>query len=94
VPQLSDRPNPRSAFYAWKTTVAKRASYDAAVLAAPVVREAWTTAYFAGARDALKASAKLADLVPQMRDLIYWLESDYEWLDGSAVPEDEQKVTT
>ena len=74
------RPDPRSAWFAWKTNNPASAE---------VPREAFTAAYLMGARDAIKASAKLADLVPTLTQLIYWLESDPEWLTGAAIPDDE-----
>jgi hypothetical protein len=76
---VPDRPDPRSAFYAWKTTNPAKAED---------VREAWSAAYQMGARDAIKASARLADLAPMLAQLIMWLESDPEWLTGAAIPED------
>jgi hypothetical protein len=78
------RPDPRSAFYAWKTNNPAQAED---------VREVWSAAYLMGARDAIKASAKVAELTPMLALLVQWLESDPEWVSGSAVP-DEQKVTT
>jgi hypothetical protein len=76
---LPDRPDPRSAFYAWKATNPAKAED---------VREAWSAAYQMGARDAIKASAKLADLAPMLAQLIMWLESDPEWVTGAAIPDD------
>lgn len=78
------RPDPRSAFYAWKTLNPAQAED---------VKEVWSAAYLMGARDAIKASAKLAELAPMLGQLISWLESDPEWVDGSAVPDDDAKVT-
>jgi hypothetical protein len=72
------RPDPRSAFYAWKTSNPAKAED---------MREVWSAAYLMGARDAIKASAKLVELVPTLTNLIFWLESDPEWLNGDSVPE-------
>jgi len=81
-----ERPDPRSAFYAWKTTNPAKAED---------VREVWSAAYLMGARDAIKASAKLAELAPMLGQLIMWLESDPEWVTGEAVDDNEvTKVTT
>jgi hypothetical protein len=73
------RPDPRSAFYVWKATHPASAED---------VREVWSAAYLMGARDAIKASAKLAELAPMLAQLIMWLESDPEWLQGAAIPEE------
>jgi len=81
-----NRPDPRSAWFAWKTNNPAKAED---------VREVWSAAYLMGARDAIKASAKLSELAPMLAQLIYWLESDPEWVNGDAVAdEDEVKVTT
>jgi hypothetical protein len=71
------QPDPRSVFYAWKTTHPASAED---------MREVWSAAYLAGARDAIKASATLVNLVPTLTNLIYWLEFDPEWLEGAADP--------
>jgi hypothetical protein len=71
------RPDPRSAWYAWKTNNPAKAED---------VREVWSAAYLMGARDAIKASAALADIAPMLAQLIYWLESDPEWVTGAAEP--------
>ena len=71
------RPDPRSAFYAWKTNNPAKAED---------MREVWSAAYLMGARDAIKASARLVELVPTLTNLIYWLESDPEWLTGATDP--------
>ena len=86
MPSRSERPDPKRAFYGWKVNNPAKAED---------MREVWSAAYLMGARDAIKASAKLVELVPMLGNLIYWLESDPEWVDGSAVSdEDEAKVTT
>ena len=72
------RPDPRSAWYAWKATHPASAED---------VREVWSAAYLMGARDAIKASSRLVELVPTLTNLIYWLESDPEWLTGAAEPQ-------
>lgn len=74
----SDQPDPRSAFFAWKANNPAKAEE---------LKEVWSAAYLMGARDAIKASAKLVELVPTLTNLIYWLESDPEWVTGDAVPE-------
>lgn len=82
---MDRRPNPRAAFYAWKATNPAKAED---------IKEVWSAAYLMGARDAIKASAKLAELTPMLVLLIQWLESDPEWVTGEAIPDDAQKVTT
>ena len=72
------RPDPRSAYYAWKTNNPAKAED---------MREVWSAAYLMGARDAIKASSRLVELVPTLTNLIYWLESDPEWLTGAAEPQ-------
>jgi len=72
------RPDPRSAFYAWKNTVSETTAQD--------MREVWSAAYLMGARDAIKASAAISELVPMLALLIQWLESDPEWVTGAAEP--------
>jgi len=72
------RPDPRAAFYAWKATVSPTTAED--------MREVWSAAYLMGARDAIKASAKLSELTPMLAQLIMWLESDPEWVTGAAEP--------
>jgi hypothetical protein len=84
MPQL-DRPDPRSAFYAWKATNPAKAED---------IKEVWSAAYLMGARDAIKSSAKLAELAPMLGQLIMWLESDPEWVTGEAVPDDEPEGLT
>jgi hypothetical protein len=82
---MSDHPDPRSAWFAWKTNNPAKAED---------VREVWSAAYLMGARDAIKASAKLAELAPMLGQLIMWLESDPEWVTGEAVDDAEGvKVT-
>jgi len=71
------RPDPRSAWFAWKTANPAKAED---------VKEVWSAAYLMGARDAIKASSKLAELAPMLAQLIYWLESDPEWVTGAAEP--------
>jgi hypothetical protein len=75
-----NRPDPRAAFFAWKATHPASAED---------VKEVWSAAYLMGARDAIKASAKLAELAPMLGQLIMWLESDPEWVTGEAIPEDD-----
>ena len=72
------RPDPRSAYYAWKTNNPAKAED---------MREVWSAAYLMGARDAIKASSRLVELVPTLTNLIYWLESDPEWLTGAVEPQ-------
>lgn len=69
--------DPRSAWFAWKTNHPATAEN---------AQEAFVAAYMMGARDAIKASAQVSDLVPKLTQLIYWLESDYEGT-GEAIPE-------
>lgn len=77
------RPDPQGAWFAWKTLNPAKAED---------VREVWSAAYLMGARDAIKASAKLAELAPMLGQLIYWLESDPEWVTGAAEPVQETPV--
>jgi hypothetical protein len=80
-----ERPDPRSAFYAWKATNPAKAEDT---------REVWSAAYLMGARDAIKASSKLVELVPTLTQLIYWLESDPEWLTGASIPDEETNANS
>lgn len=69
-------PNPKSAFFAWRTTVGKRASTDSSVLDDPLVSEAFSAGYFRGSRDrlsleaefsgAIEVNRRVADLLEQM----------------------------
>lgn len=69
-------PNPKSAFFAWRTTVLKRASTDVSVLDHPLVSEAFSAAYYRGSRDrlsleaefsgAIEVNRRVADLLEQM----------------------------
>jgi len=71
------RPDPRQAFYAWKHMNPAKSQH---------MEEVWSAAYLMGARDAIKASAKLSELTPMLAQLIMWLESDPEWVTGAAEP--------
>jgi hypothetical protein len=71
------RPDPKSAWFAWKTAHPTLKDHP---------EEVWSAAYLMGARDAIKASAKLAELAPMLGQLILWLESDPEWVTGESEP--------
>lgn len=58
------------------------------------MKEVWSAAYLMGARDAIKSSAKLVELAPMLAQLIYWLESDPEWVTGEAIEDEAMKVKT
>ena len=87
-------PNPKSAFFAWRTTVLKRASTDSSVLDDPLVSEAFSAGYFRGSRDrlsleaefagAIEVNRRVADLLEQMvfeREAVAMVGSDDDELE-------------
>ena len=60
--------NPERAFWAWRQRSPR--------LAHGVTAETFAEVYRMGGRHALRASSDLAELVPKLRELIWWFEAE------------------